>query len=251
MRKRTLWILPVVAGVGMVLVAVLLSSSSLGSPGVPAASAASAKCVLKVTKTADVDEVAAGGQITYTITVTNTGTGDCVGDTVDVTDDLTSTDLTCVSASVTDKDSLTFHTSDINNSCDDNDVEWAATGGTLSSDDSIELELVVKTDKGLKAGDTVSNEVCANADDSAGDPAAEACKTRTTDIVKVTPTPTPKATNTPIPVIVPTSTPFVPPPPPPTAAAAGCGSATPAPAPTAAARRGWRLAWAWAAPVCW
>ena len=208
MKKRMswYWAVPAVAGLALIMVAALLSSSSPGSPGVPAVQAQvpsatptattaptatatpNPDCVLDISKDADPSEVAAGGEVTYTITVTNDEDGNCTG--VVVTDDLPS-DLTCVSASVVEEESLDFDQGDIDDSCDDDSIEWAADDtDELDGSDEVVLELVVTADEDLDEGDEVENEVCVNATG-----AAEACDTETTDIGEpATATPQPTAT---------------------------------------------------------
>ena len=197
MKKRMSWhwALPASIGLALLMVAALLSSSTIGSPGVPAAHAQAA-CVLDIDKDADMGTVAAGGEVTYTITVTNDGTGDCTS--IVVTDSLPN-DLTCVSATVIEEEDLDFDQGDIDDSCDDDDVEWAAdTGDVLDENDEVVLELVVAADTDLDEDDEVENEVCVNADDVAGAPMTEACATETTTIgAAATATPQPTATRQP------------------------------------------------------
>ncbi len=168
-------------------------------------------CELSITKDADNDEVNAGDEIDYDITVTNTGDASCRD--IDVTDDLNDTNLTCVSASVNDGDGLNFDQDDIDNSCTDNNVEWQSTSGVLDPGDSINLELDAQTDADLNSGDHVTNEACVTARRSTEDDqeVGQVCATRRTRIEEEA-TATPTATSTPIPpaptpviIIVPTT----------------------------------------------
>jgi uncharacterized repeat protein (TIGR01451 family) len=171
-------------------------------------------CDLDIEKVADNTSVQPGDEITYTITVTNLADENGAGCTdVSVEDDLTDVDAECVDASVNDRDHLHFDQDAIDNSCDDNDVVWAAADGdVLPGGDSVELELTVVTDDSLEDGDSVRNEVCvfgvANEDITA--PAEmEVCSTERTKIVE--PTPTPTSTSTPTRTPTPFFTPFCPP----------------------------------------
>ncbi len=167
-------------------------------------------CELSITKDADSSTVAPGDDITYTITVSNDSNetvGGCTG--ISVEDDLTNTDLTCSSASVTDRDSLHFTQSDIDDSCSNDDVLWTPRDtDVLKPGDSIELQLVATTDDSLNSGDHVRNEVCVTGspDEVVTAPATTpVCATRTTRIANptATPTATPSPTSTPLPTFTP------------------------------------------------
>ena len=186
------WALPVALVLALVMVAITSWGSGpiahAQSPTPTTAPTANPDCVLDIEKDADESEVAPGGEITYTITITNDEDGDCTD--IVVTDDLPS-DLTCVSATVVEEENLDFDQGDIDDSCDDDNVEWAAdTGDVLDGSDEVVLELVVTADDDLDEGDEVDNEVCVNAEG-----AAEACAVETTDIgEEATSTPQPTAT---------------------------------------------------------
>jgi fimbrial isopeptide formation D2 family protein/uncharacterized repeat protein (TIGR01451 family) len=165
-------------------------------------------CDLDIDKVADVDDVEPGDEITYTITVTNNADENGAGCTdISVEDDLEDTDLECVEASVNHHDGLTFDQDNIDDSCDDNDVIWAAEDGdVLPGGDYVELELTVATDEDLDNGDRVTNRACVfgriAGDFTVAPPLMEICSTERTDIVEPTATPTtaPTATRTPAPV---------------------------------------------------
>ncbi len=221
------WALPAVAGLALVMAAALLSSSSPGSPGVPAASAVGTVdgeyCVLQIVKEANESEVEAGDRITYTITVTNVATAEgttqlegCVNPEIT---DVLSEDLECVSASVVDPDSLAFSQAAIDDSCQADDVDWAFVG-SLKEGDQVVVRLRVETDEDLDEGDHVLNEACvtANVVAAAGFTTQRIvmepqCDTETVRIRErerePTATPTIAPTNTPRPPL-PTSTPLPP-----------------------------------------
>ncbi len=97
-------------------------------------------CDLSINKDADESSVAPGDEITYTITVKNEGDTDCAD--LIVEDDLSDTDLECVSASINDDDDLHFDEDALSDSCDDNDVVWQLEedhpDDVLPSGDSVE-----------------------------------------------------------------------------------------------------------------
>ncbi len=212
--KRLLWTLPVVAGVGMVAVAVLLSSSSVRSPGVSSVSAQTA-CDLSITKEVDNSTVAAGDNADYTITVTNDGSSNCVGFTVT---DVIPNHMTCASADVSSNSNIT--SVDVS-SCRSSttEVTWDSPK-TLTKNDGNEaiLTLSLTTDDTLADGRTITNEACVVSDSETS--GATPTPVSVCDHVKITigtaATATPTATFTPIatstPYVLVVPTPYVPPP---------------------------------------
>jgi len=226
MKKRMswYWALPAVAGLAFVMMAVLLSSSSPGNPGVPAVHAqetptptatftptatatVNPDCELEVDKEVNSTTIAEGGQATYTITVSNEGSGN--GECSDLTvTDPSPNHTDCVSASVTDSAGLTFNQDAIDDSCDDDDTEWH-TSGNLETDDQVVLKMVVKLTSAADEGDRITNEACAT---SSSDVGGDCDSVRFTVGAPVTATPTTAPTLTPAPTIPPVPTVIAPPP---------------------------------------
>jgi uncharacterized repeat protein (TIGR01451 family) len=168
-------------------------------------------CELEVEKTDSPDPVAAGGQITYTITVSNEGSGggDCAD--LDVVDGIPE-NTDCVSADVATSSDIPEDDFDIDGCDSSGDVTWS-TSSNLDTDDSVVLTMVVETDSDLDEGDRIDNEACASsASDVGGD-----CDQQRTTITEATATPTPQPTATRQPTVQPPPTVIVPPPVAPTA----------------------------------
>jgi uncharacterized repeat protein (TIGR01451 family) len=203
------WALPAAAGVALVMTSVMLWPSASSNPGVPVVQAqantptptatatrtptpeptTNPQCDLSVSKSDSPTTVGEGGQITYTITISNEGdeNGDCTDLTVT---DTIPADTDCVSA--TDDGSLDFEI----DGCDaSGDVVWA-TDDNLDDGVDVVLTMVVELTSGAQEDDTINNKACAvSSDDVVGD-----CDTETTKVgapVTATPTPAPTATTRP------------------------------------------------------
>lgn len=154
-----------------------------------------AACELDVDKEADVSEVVPGGEITYTIEVTNDGSGRC--DDVELTDTIPShTD--CVD------------TSDTATGCDaSGDVEWDL--GDIDDDETEKVTMTVEVDADATVGSTIKNKATAK---ETGIPYydTDSSSTVKTTVVAAVPTPTPTTIvllPTPTPrAVAPTPTPF-------------------------------------------
>jgi len=227
MKKRMswYWALPAVAGLALVMVAALLSSSSPGNPSVPGVRAAddeptatftptvtatpNANCELNAVKDAAASTVPEGGQITYTIKVENNGSGS--GSCTDLTvTDVIPADTDCVSATATDDAGLDI---DIDGCDTSGTVTWD-TNDNLDTDDQVTLQMVVKLTSGANEDDKINNEACATSSSDVGGDCDSARVTVTG--ATATPTTAPIATAQPT-VSVPTV--IAPPPPAPTARA--------------------------------
>ncbi|HUS83110.1 MAG TPA: hypothetical protein VM013_07670, partial [Dehalococcoidia bacterium] len=154
------------------------------------------ECDLSVSKSDSPTTVGEGGEITYTITVTNEGeeSGDCTDLTVV---DAIPSDTDCVSA--TDDGSLDF---DIDGCDSSGDVVWD-TNDNLDDGEDVVLTMVVELTSGADEDETISNTACAtSSDDEVGD-----CDTERTNVGEpATATPQPTATAQPtisIPTIAP------------------------------------------------
>ena len=145
------------------------------------------ECDLSVSKSDSPTTVGEGGEITYTITISNDGdeNGDCTD--LIVTDTIPA-DTDCVSA--TDDDSLDF---DITGCDASGDVVWD-TSDNLADGEEVVVTMVVELTSGAEEDDTITNEACAtSSDDEPGD-----CDTETTKVgAPATATPTPTATTRP------------------------------------------------------
>ncbi len=230
------WALPAAAGVALVMTAILLWSPGPGAYATPeetataevnatataqanaTATAAAAptatrtptatatvnpECDLSVSKKDSPTTVGEGGQITYTITITNDGSsnGDCTDLTVT---DTIPTDTDCVSA--TDDGTMDFTI----DGCDSSgDVVWD-TNDNLNDGDEVVVTMVVKLTSGAQEDDTINNEACAvSSDDVGGD-----CDAETTKVgAAATATPTTAPTATTRPTVQPVVPPPVAPPP--------------------------------------
>ncbi len=159
------WWLPAFVGVALVMAAGLLLTSSLGRPVAPAASAQETNpyCDLRVSKLADRGSVQPGESILYTITVNNVSS--VPGQTSQGCRDLIVMDtlhsfFTCESASVTNVDSLTIDTSEVERSCAGNQkVVWAFLG-TLGQGHKVVLTLRLRVVEDVGV-DLVYNEATA------------------------------------------------------------------------------------------
>ncbi len=232
MRKRTLFycLLPAVAGLALVVVAVLLSSFSPGRPVVASVQATDGGtvCDLQVDKEGSrtesegntfvlpgtgTDPLTGDNVIEYTITVTNIGQQDC--EAFEVVDQLPES-LICDGADVVSSPpDFEFALPDCIAGRGGQEVGVEAIG-TLSPGDEVVLSLVAtdNTDENC-----VTNRACAEGALTSAGLQDNVLVNGTCDEDTVcrrphhTPTPTVTATATP----KPTSTPFVPPPSPPTA----------------------------------
>jgi len=137
------WMLPAAAGLALVAAAVLVA---LGGR-TPSASAATV-CTLTITKTADASKVPEGGDIKYTITVTNTGTVDSCN-AVTVTDDIND-DTDCTSTTET----AGFTQSGCSGAAGAI-VTWGP--ATLAHGASATLTMDVKLGTGADDGETITN----------------------------------------------------------------------------------------------
>jgi uncharacterized repeat protein (TIGR01451 family) len=204
--------LAAMVGVAFVMAAILLATpahtgqKSVGAQTeTPTATAtANPDCELNVDKKDNASSVPEGGQITYTITVSNDGTDDECAD-LKVTDTIP-TDTDCVSATVSDDGSSNLDF-DIDG-CDSSGVVTWDTSDELATDDEVVLTMVVELTSGAEEDDTISNTACAvSASDVGGDCDSE----RTSVGAPVTATPTVRPTNTAAPTVAaPTVAPVVP-----------------------------------------
>ena len=153
------WVLPAAAGLALVMAAVLVALAGR-TPTV----SAQADCTLDITKTADVGIAPIGGDITYTIVVTNASdpaspctTGVTVTDTIPANTD-------CIDATATGSGTFT----DVG--CDaDGDVVWTS-GADLADAATATLTLVLRVTGG--DGTTITNTaVVAGVDGATGDTA--------------------------------------------------------------------------------
>jgi uncharacterized repeat protein (TIGR01451 family) len=215
MKKRMswYWALPAVAGLALVMVAALLSSSSPGNPSVPGVRAAddeptatftptvtatpNANCELNAVKDAAASTVPEGGQITYTIKVENNGSGS--GSCTDLTvTDVIPADTDCVSATATDDAGLDI---DIDGCDTSGTVTWD-TNDNLDTDDQVTLQMVVKLTSGANEDDKINNEACAtSSSDVGGD-----CDSARVTVTGATATPTTAPSATPFPTVPPVPT---------------------------------------------
>jgi fimbrial isopeptide formation D2 family protein len=211
------WMLLGAAGLALMMTAILLWPSTAGNPGTPVAHAQETDtptptntptathtpaptatpnedCDLRVTKNDDVDPVAEGGEITYTITVRNEGDGNGHCTDLTVTDTIP-TDTDCSDA--TDDGTMDF---DISGCDTSGDVTWD-TNDNLDTGDEVVITMVVELTSGANEGDTITNDACAtSSNDEPGD-----CDTERTKVGEPsTATPTTAATTA--------ATPYVPPP---------------------------------------
>jgi len=227
-----------IAGLAVVAAVVMLSWSSAptgqGVPGVHAADdtatptvtatpvtptatpTVNPNCDLSVSKSDSPDPVAEGGQITYTIKVTNDGDGTHC-------DDLTVKDVipdntTCVSEVVASSSDIDDSDFDVTHDCprDSGTVTWK-TDTDLNAGDQVVITMVVELTSDASDGDKITNEACATStNDVQGD-----CDTEKTEVSGVAATSTPLPTATTV-AVAPTATvrAIVPPPVVPTAAVA-------------------------------
>lgn len=169
-------------------------------------------CILDVNKDDNVSSVPEGGQITYTITVSNDGTepaGECID--LDVVDTIP-TDTDCVSASVSSASDIDPDDFDVDGCDSSGDVVWS-TNTDFETGDEVVLQMVVELTSGADEDEVISNTACAT---STNDEGGECDSVRTTVGAPVTPTPTTAPTATPVPTVPPPPVvPTVPPPPPP------------------------------------
>lgn len=216
--KSWLWTVPAAAGLALVMVALALWSPGPSNPGAPpvhaqetgepTATTTPPECILDIEKDDNVSTAPEGGQIVYTITVSNDADSGACND-LTVSDEVPA-DTDCVSASVEENDAdLDFDQDAIDESCEDNDVEWF-TDDSFADGEEVVLELVIELDSSIEEGDHVSNTACANSDGPGT--VLEACDTVRTTIgapATATPTAAPTATARPT-VIAPTAAPVIP-----------------------------------------
>ncbi len=248
MRKRTslYWLLPAVAGLAMIAVAVLLSSASPGGRIVPSAQAQNINnlCDLQIHKEqvderdilvrAEKADINDDDDIAYLITVRNLAEDDPVDekgcDGILVTDFL-GDDLECEDAFVVGGsiDYGSFEIEGCKVEKEFSGVTGDDHGGTVtfSTEDTLppggEVELALVANVDQRPGECVENRACVEegAFDSTGIVAdrvdsGNCDEVRTCERRRETATPTVAPTNTPLPP-TPTATPYVPPPAPPTA----------------------------------
>jgi uncharacterized repeat protein (TIGR01451 family) len=238
MRKRTslYWLLPAVAGLALIAVAVLLSSASPGGRLVPSAQAQPLLCDLQIDKQqVDVDDIvfradtvdgASDDDIAYLITVTNVGGTGCWA--VTVVDQLPD-GLTCEEAGVVELGGVGgvpvrgcgYDTTGLSSLAGQGGEQVTfASMGALTSGETLVLGLIARVD----TNDCVTNRACVEAGGQNTPLVNGVCdEVRTCERRHHTPTPTVAPTSTP----KPTSTPFVPLPPLPTAKPLGTIAAPP------------------------
>jgi uncharacterized repeat protein (TIGR01451 family) len=204
MRKRMsrYWVLPVAAGLALVMTAVALwgtgpvarAQTATPTTAPTATATPNPACQLSIDKTADDSTVPEGGNANYTITITNDGNGDCVDPTIT---DAIPDDTDCEDASV---DS----TSDVT----DIDVSHCSTSGTVKwesndnfgKNDTVVLDLVLSLTSGANEDDKITNEACVT---SSSDVNGDCDSAKITVGAPATSTPQPTATTQPI-VAIPT-----------------------------------------------
>jgi fimbrial isopeptide formation D2 family protein len=164
-------------------------------------------CELTITKEADNDTVAEGGDMTYTIHAKNTGTQTCedvvISDEIPTHTDCVSTDVLSDQSDVDIADAVGCDSSDV--------VTWAV--DDMAPNDDAEVQMTVELTSHAKHGDTIDNTACITSSDVNDVPAL--CDTAEVDVTRA-PTATPTATATATPTNTPLPT-FTPRPPLPTA----------------------------------
>jgi len=162
-HRTWLWMLLGATGLALVAAAVVLLAAT--GARTPTASA-QADCTLEVTKVADVDIAPIGGDITYTIVVTNASDPDSPCTTgVTVTDTIPA-NTDCISATASGSGSFTAA------GCDaEGDVVWTS-GADLADAATATLTLVLRVTGG--DGTTITNTaVVAGVDDATGGEASD------------------------------------------------------------------------------
>ena len=211
------WVLPAIAGLALIMVAALLSSSSPGSPGVPGVHAqqtpptstptatrtptptatVNPACQLKINKTVDDSTVPLNGIATFTIEVSNDGNGDCADPQIsDVIPDNTD----CEDATVASSSDIT----DINiDGCDSSGTVTWDSDDDLNDSDTIVLTLELSFESDVDVDDDITNEACAT---SSSDVGGDCDSARVTAVEEATSTPPPTATRAatvqPIPTVI-------------------------------------------------
>ncbi len=260
MRSKAFWYLalPALIGLAMIVVAVLLSSASPGSPVVPGIQAQEIvpACELDINKRqVDIDDVVVRGHpiiegdddedvVAFLIAVTNLGGNEEMGcENVEVADFL-GTGLECEDAYVLEDGGLDWQQP--NPVCPEEDADAVESSGTAAVDGGVEVvpffgagtlthddevELVVIARREFRR-DCVVNEACVE-EGMSNRPSPDGngvCDREITCEPRHPRTPTPTVTNTPVP---PTSTPI-----PPTATPTVKPLATLAPPPTGSGSNG-------------
>ena len=174
------------------------------------------ECDLEVDKDDNTSSVPEGGQITYTITISNEGEEDGACTDLSVVDTIPA-DTDCVDATVDSASDIDPDDFDIEGCDASGDVEWDTTAN-LETGEEVIIEMVVELTSGAEEDDDISNTACATSNsDEVGD-----CDTVRTSVgapVTATPTRAPTAT----------LAPTVPPPPPPAPTVPPAPPAPPAP----------------------
>jgi uncharacterized repeat protein (TIGR01451 family) len=133
-----------------------------------ATATANGDCDLWVNKSESSSLVSEGGQITYTITVSNDGSGSGYCTDLVVTDTIPD-DTDCTDATVDSSSDISEANFDIYGCDTSGDVMWDTTAN-LYAGDQVVLKMVVVLTSGATEGDTISNEACATStSDVAGD----------------------------------------------------------------------------------